>query len=196
MAPDRHKYGRRMRAWCCELRLPARSCAPPRMPQRPPATAAPCGASAGSIKSNRHTRAAGMRAVISVFHYTTDSAASIRPLDVQSTRPTGIGRSSPDRRRCRMTRPAVLPRYHGRDHVHCRGQIPHECLRSGTVRMTGPKSFESAGTLALRTGSIIRWCSRPRYNGGVSRRMPKRDPHARVGFSAMGFYEPFGVWHG
>ncbi len=69
-------------------------------------------------------------------------------------------------------------------------------FRSGTVRMTGAKSFEIDGTLELLG------VSRPvvlagTYNGGYPG-MPQMDPHARIGFSAHTAFKrsDFGMAYG
>ncbi len=55
-------------------------------------------------------------------------------------------------------------------------------FRSGKVRMTGAKSFEIDGTLAL-LGVTRPVVLAGTYNGGYPG-MPQLDPHARIGFSA------------
>jgi polyisoprenoid-binding protein YceI len=69
-------------------------------------------------------------------------------------------------------------------------------FRSDTVRMTGPKSFEIAGTLDLHgiTRPLILSAT---YNGGYPG-MPAMDPHARIGFSAHGSFKrsDFGMTYG
>ena len=63
-------------------------------------------------------------------------------------------------------------------------KYPKIVFRSDSVRMTGPKSFEIAGTLELRgvTRPLVLTAT---YNGGYPG-MAVMDPHARIGFSAHG----------
>jgi len=75
-------------------------------------------------------------------------------------------------------------------------KYPTIVFRSDSVRMTGPKAFEIAGTLDLHG------ISRPlvltaTYNGGYPG-MPVKDPHARIGFSAHGSFKrsEFGMTSG
>ena len=66
-------------------------------------------------------------------------------------------------------------------------KFPTIVFRSNTVRMTGPKSFEIAGTLDLHgvTRPLVLTAT---YNGGYPG-MPKMDPQARIGFSAHGSFK-------
>jgi polyisoprenoid-binding protein YceI len=66
-------------------------------------------------------------------------------------------------------------------------KFPTIVFRSNSVRMTGPKSFEIAGTLELHglTRPLVLSAT---YNGGYPG-MPKMDPHARIGFSAHGSFK-------
>ena len=66
-------------------------------------------------------------------------------------------------------------------------KYPKIVFRSDTVRMTGPKSFEIAGTLDLHgvTRPLILTAT---YNGGYPG-MAVMDPHARIGFSAHGSFK-------
>ena len=66
-------------------------------------------------------------------------------------------------------------------------KFPTIVYRSNTVRMTGPKSFEIAGTLTLH-GVTRPLTLTGTYNGGY-RGMPKMDPQARIGFSAHGSFK-------
>jgi polyisoprenoid-binding protein YceI len=66
-------------------------------------------------------------------------------------------------------------------------KFPTIVYRSDTVRMTGPKSFEISGTLALH-GVTRPLMLTATYNGGYPG-MPKMDPHARIGFSAHGSFK-------
>ena len=75
-------------------------------------------------------------------------------------------------------------------------KYPKIVFRSESVRMTGPKAFEIAGTLDLHG------VSRPlvltaTYNGGYPG-MAVMDPHARIGFSAHGSIKrsDFGMGYG
>ena len=74
-------------------------------------------------------------------------------------------------------------------------KYPTIVFRSDTVRMTGPKSFEIAGTLELHgvTRPLVLTAT---YNGGYAG-MPEKDPHARIGFSAHGSFKrsEFGMTH-
>jgi polyisoprenoid-binding protein YceI len=75
-------------------------------------------------------------------------------------------------------------------------KYPTIVFRSDTVRMTGPKSFEIAGTLNLHgvTRPLVLTAT---YNGGYPG-MPAMDPHARIGFSAHGSFKrsDFGMTNG
>jgi len=66
-------------------------------------------------------------------------------------------------------------------------KYPTIVFRSDTVRMTGPRSFEIAGTLDLHgiTRPLVLTTT---YNGGYPG-MPKMDPQARIGFSAHGSFK-------
>jgi polyisoprenoid-binding protein YceI len=66
-------------------------------------------------------------------------------------------------------------------------KFPTIVYRSDTVRMTGPKSFEIAGTLTLH-GITRPLILSGTYNGGYPG-VPKMDPHARIGFSAHGSFK-------
>ena len=75
-------------------------------------------------------------------------------------------------------------------------KYPTIVFRSETVRMTGPKSFEIAGTLALHgvTRPLVLTAT---YNGGYPG-MADMDPAARIGFSAHGSFRrsDFGMSYG
>ena len=73
---------------------------------------------------------------------------------------------------------------------------PQIVFKSESVRMTGVKSMEISGTLTLHgvTRPIVLTAT---YNGGYPG-MPKMDPQARVGFSALGAFNrsDFGITYG
>ncbi len=75
-------------------------------------------------------------------------------------------------------------------------KFPQIVFQSQSVRMTGPKSMEISGTLALHgvTRPLVLTAT---FNGGYPG-MPKMDPHARVGFSAHGSFKrsDFGMTYG
>lgn len=75
-------------------------------------------------------------------------------------------------------------------------KFPQIVFKSESVRMTGAKSMEIAGTLTLHgiTRPIVLTAS---YNGGYPG-MPNMDPQARVGFSAHGSFKrsDFGITYG
>ena len=73
---------------------------------------------------------------------------------------------------------------------------PKIVFRSEKIRMTGAKTFDIVGTLALHgvTRPVVLAAS---YNGGYPG-MPDMDPHARIGFSAHGSFKrsDFGMGYG
>lgn len=75
-------------------------------------------------------------------------------------------------------------------------KFPQIVFQSKSVRMTGPRSMEISGTLALHgvTRPLVLTAT---FNGGYPG-MPKMDPHARVGFSAHGSFKrsDFGMTYG
>ncbi|WP_333682093.1 YceI family protein [Dyella sp.] len=75
-------------------------------------------------------------------------------------------------------------------------KYPQIVFRSEKIRMTGAKTFEIAGTLALHgvTRPLVLTAT---YNGGYGG-MPNMDPHARIGFSAHGAFKrsDFGMGFG
>jgi polyisoprenoid-binding protein YceI len=75
-------------------------------------------------------------------------------------------------------------------------KFPQIVFKSESVRMTGARSMEIAGTLTLHgvTRPLVLTAS---YNGGYSG-MPNMDPQARVGFSAQGSFKrsDFGITSG
>jgi polyisoprenoid-binding protein YceI len=74
--------------------------------------------------------------------------------------------------------------------------FPQIAFKSESVRMTGAKSMEIAGSLTLHgvTRPLVLTAS---YNGGYPG-MPNMDPQARVGFSAHGSFKrsDFGITYG
>ncbi len=66
-------------------------------------------------------------------------------------------------------------------------KYPTVVFRSNALRMTGPKSFEIAGTLTMH-GITRPVALTAKYNGGYPG-MPKLDPNARIGFSAHGSFK-------
>jgi polyisoprenoid-binding protein YceI len=72
-------------------------------------------------------------------------------------------------------------------------KYPRIVFRSNSVRMTGPKSFEIAGSLELHgvTRPLVLSAT---YNGGYPG-IAKMDPQARIGFSAHGSFKrsEFGI---
>jgi polyisoprenoid-binding protein YceI len=75
-------------------------------------------------------------------------------------------------------------------------KYPQIVFKSESVRMTGARSMEIVGTLALH-GVTRPMVLTATYNGGYSG-MPNVDPHARVGFSAHGSFKrsDFGISFG
>jgi polyisoprenoid-binding protein YceI len=75
-------------------------------------------------------------------------------------------------------------------------KFPQIVFKSESVRMTGAKSMEIAGTLTLHgvTRPIVLTAT---YNGGYPG-MPNMDPQARIGFSAHGSFKrsDFGIAYG
>lgn len=75
-------------------------------------------------------------------------------------------------------------------------KFPTIVFRSEKIRMTGAKTFEITGNLALHgvTRPVVLTGS---YNGGYAG-MPEMDPHARIGFSAHGAFKrsDFGIGYG
>lgn len=75
-------------------------------------------------------------------------------------------------------------------------KFPRIAFRSESVRMTGARSMDIAGTLTLHgvTRPLVLTAS---YNGGYPG-MPNMDPQARVGFSAHGSFRrsDFGITYG
>jgi len=75
-------------------------------------------------------------------------------------------------------------------------RFPQIVFRSEKVRMTGARSMEISGTLALHgvTRPLVLTAT---YNGGYAG-MPNMDPHARIGFSAHGAFNrsEFGMGYG
>lgn len=75
-------------------------------------------------------------------------------------------------------------------------KFPEIVFRSEKIRMTGAKSFEIIGSLALH-GVTRPLTLTATYNGGYAG-MPDMDPHSRIGFSAHGAFKrsDFGMGYG